>query len=91
MFDWLVLLLHEGFILQIKLHVVDLVQRHLGGLALPDVLGILKTACHNEWDEVGQLVADPRLLVRQAAAVKYPAATFEIRLDLETEDRAITS
>ena len=40
------------------------------GLALPDVLGILKTACHNEWDEVGQLVADPRLLVRQAAAVK---------------------
>ena len=61
------------------------------GLALEDVLPVLTAACHTDWDEVTTLLDDPRLLVRQAAAVKCPTATFELSFHLHMEYSAASA
>ena len=57
------------------------------GITLQEVLPVLKSACHGDWDELTPLLNEPRRLVKQAAAVKSPVATLEFRFELEVDHR----
>ena len=56
------------------------------GLEMADLLPVVSTACHSDWYELSGLLGNPRALVRQAAAVKCAAATFSLRVKLDSKD-----
>ena len=85
------LLMHEGMIRTVVesassalLSLAPALSPYLAefGVDLSDVVPVLRSAQHNDWDELKLLLASPMQLVKQAAAVKCPVATFQFQFKL---------
>ena len=49
---------------------------------MTDVVAVLAAAQSAEWDELARLLASPRMIAKQAAAVKHAGLTFDVRFKI---------